>query len=77
MEKSAKSCAVCISGSSHIGGAGHGKDVEKNFFTMEKYEENVTKRRKTVIFRAFCAKKRDVCTLYLVLTYWAEHHIML
>ena len=55
----------------------HEKNVEKKFFHMEIYVENMTKARKIVIFRPFGAKKRAFRNPYLVLTYWAEHHIML
>ena len=36
--------------------AAHGKAVDKKFFHVEKCVENVTKPRKTVIFRAFRAE---------------------
>ena len=46
-----------------------GKDVDKNFLHMEKYVENVTKPRKTVIFCVFGALAERLKGPDLVLTY--------
>jgi len=54
-----------------------GKVVDKKFFHVEKDVENVTKPRKIVIFRALQAENDGFSYPYLVLTYLAEHHIML